>query len=388
MLGLGTAAQAVASCLLFGLPFLLPYLRQTEGLTLAQGGALVAAPSLGMVATLIAWGAFADRYGERLAIAIGLGLTGAIGLVGAAVSGLGERAVLFALMGAAGASVNSASGRLVMGWFGAHQRGLAMGIRQMGQPLGVALAGAMLPALAARGGLTLALAVPAGICLVVTVAVVLFAADPPHPALEQPRPRSPYRRLILWRLHAASSMLVVPQFATAAFSAEYLVSQRGWDATTAGLLLAVVAIGGAAGRIGAGHWSDLVGSRLAPMRLIAAAACLSMLWVALTASAEIALVVLALAVASIISVSDNGLGFTATAELAGRAWSGRALGVQNTMQNIAAFATAPLVGLLAGSFGFGWAFAAVAVFPALGAWLTPVEGERRAHTTRPAAPGR
>jgi hypothetical protein len=41
-------------------------------------------------------------------------------------------------------------------------------------------------------------------------------------------------------------------------------------------------------------------------------------------------VVLALAVPPS-SVSDNGLGFTATAELAGRAWSGRGLGVQNTM---------------------------------------------------------
>ena len=89
---------------------------------------------------------------------------------------------------------------------------------------------------------------------------------------------------------------------------------------------------------------------------------------------------LALAVASIVSVSDNGLGFTATAELAGRAWSGRALGVQNTMQNVAGFATAPIVGALAGWFGFPWAFAAVAVFPVVGAWLTPVAGERRARS--------
>jgi sugar phosphate permease len=386
MLALATTAQTVASCLLFGLPFLLPYLRRTEGLTLAQGGALVAAPALGLVVTLIAWGAFADRYGERLAITIGLGLTGVIGLAAAWVSSLGSRAVLFGLMGAAGASVNSASGRLVMGWFGARQRGLAMGIRQTGQPLGLAMAGALLPPLADRGGLRLALAVPAAICLVVTVAVVLFAADPPDPSLsaergagEQPRQRSPYRRLILWRVHAASSMLVVPQFALAAFSAEYLVAQRGWDATTAGQLLAVVAVGGAGGRMAAGHWSDVIGSRLAPMRLIALAACASMLWVAVTASTGVSLVVLALAVASIVSVSDNGLGFTATAELAGRAWSGRALGVQNTMQNLSAFATASVVGVLAGWFGFAWAFAAVAVFPALGAWLTPVTGERRAH---------
>jgi sugar phosphate permease len=392
MLTLGTTAQTVAACLLFGLPFLLPYLRQTEGLTLAQGGALVAAPSLGLVATLIAWGAFADRYGERIAIVIGLGLTGLIGLASAAVSSLGVRAVLFALMGAAGASVNSASGRLVMGWFGVHQRGLAMGIRQTGQPLGLAMAGALLPPLAAWGGLRLALAVPATICLVVTAAVVLFAADPPQPSPPQqsprqpgaagrPRPRSPYRRLILWRVHMASSLLVVPQFAVAAFSAEYLVSERGWHATTAGQLLAVVAVGGAIGRMAAGRWSDVVGSRLAPMRLIAMAACACMLWVALTASTGISLVVLALAVASIVSVSDNGLGFTATAELAGRAWSGRALGVQNTMQNVAAFATASFVGLLAGSFGYAWAFAAVAVFPAVGAWVTPVAGERAAHSS-------
>jgi sugar phosphate permease len=381
MLALGTSAQAVASSLMFGLPFLLPYLRRTEGLTLVQGGALVAAPSLGLVATLIAWGAFADRYGERLAIALGLGLTGVVGLASAAVSGLSVRAVLFALVGAAGASVNAASGRLVMGWFGAHQRGLAMGIRQTGQPLGVAIAGALLPPLALLGGLRLALAVPATMCLVITALVVLLAADPPHQRFAEDKgARSPYRAPILWRLHAASSLLVVPQFATLAFSAEYLVSERGWDATTAGQLLAVVAVGGAAGRMASGRWSDVAGSRLAPMRVIALTSAVCMLVVALTASTEAALVVVALAVASIVSVSDNGLGFTATAELAGRAWSGRALGVQNTMQNVAAFATAPLVGALAGAFGFPWAFAAVAVFPVLGAWLTPVEGERRARS--------
>jgi len=269
---------------------------------------------------------------------------------------------------------------LVMGWFGVRQRGLAMGIRQTGVPLGLALAGALLPPLAAAGGLRLALAVPSVLCLVVTAAVALLAADPPHvQATGQARSGSPYRRLILWRVHLASALLVVPQFALAAFSAEYLVSQRGWDPTTAGKLLAVVAVGGAAGRLGAGRWSDVVASRLAPMRLIALAACLSMLLVALAASSGVALVVVAMAVASIISVADNGLGFTATAELAGRAWSGRALGVQNTMQNVAAFATAPLVGALAGLFGYPWAFAAVAVFAALGAWLTPVQGERRAH---------
>ncbi len=45
----------------------------------------------------------------------------------------------------------AASGRLILGWFAASQRGLAMGIRQSAQPLGVAVAAVSLPSLAARG---------------------------------------------------------------------------------------------------------------------------------------------------------------------------------------------------------------------------------------------
>ena len=76
---------------------------------------------------------------------------------------------MFALIGAAGASVNAASGRLVMGWFGAHQRGVAMGVRQMGQPLGVAAAALVMPPLAERHGVGAALAARRLACLVVAL---------------------------------------------------------------------------------------------------------------------------------------------------------------------------------------------------------------------------
>jgi sugar phosphate permease len=42
--------------------------------------------------------------------------------------------------------VFAASGRLVLGWFGPGERGLAMGLRQTAQPLGTMLAAAILPA--------------------------------------------------------------------------------------------------------------------------------------------------------------------------------------------------------------------------------------------------
>jgi len=393
MLGLGTAAQTVASTLMFGVPFLLPTLRRTDGLSLAEAGALAAAPSVGLVLTLILWGVLADRYGERAVLATGLTLTGMIALVSTTASQPTARGLAFVLVGAAGASVNAASGRLVMGWFGVRQRGVAMGVRQMGQPLGVAAAALVMPPLAQTHGIGAALAVPALACLVVALLIALLARDPapqpgtpartatPAESATTGPPRvadtSPYRHPTLWRVHAASSMLVVPQFATATFSAEYLVSGRHWDGSDAGRLLAAVAVVGALGRLGAGRWSDLAGSRLRPMRQVALLSALTMGLVGVAVQQGSWLVLAALAVASVVSVSDNGLGFTATAELAGRAWSGRALGVQNTAQNLAAFATAPLIGALAGARGFAVAFGACAMFPLLGAWATPVHAEHR-----------
>jgi MFS family permease len=165
----------------------------------------------------------------------------------------------------------------------------------------------------------------------------------------------------------------------ATFAVTYLVSARGWNPVAAGQLVAVVQVFGAAGRILAGVWSDRAGSRMRPMRLIALGACATMvLWGVGDALDLPWLAIAALLWAMVVSVTDNGLGFTATAELAGPFWAGRALGVQNTGQNIAAMAAAPLFSALITAFGYPLALGVAALFPAAGAVLTPVEGESAA----------
>ena len=52
------------------------------------------------------------------------------------------------------------------------------------------------------------------------------------------------------------------------------------------------------------------------------------------------------------TVADNGLAFTAVAERAGPFWSGRALGMQNTAQFLAAAAVPPLAGLTVTGLGY------------------------------------
>ncbi|BCJ26245.1 MFS transporter [Actinocatenispora sera] len=389
VLAIGVYAQAASCAFLYGLPSLVPALRADEHLSLAGAGLVVAGPTVGLLATLIAWGAAADRYGERLVMAVGLTLAAVLVAVAAlAVPGLTGFVVVLGLAGAAAASVNAASGRIVMGWFARDERGVAMGIRQTAQPLGVGIAALTLPDLAAHAGFRTALLLPAALCLAAALLVLLLAADPPRPAGgAAARTGNPYRSATLWRLHGASALLVLPQFAIAALAMEYLVGQRHWAALTAGAFLAVAQVCGALGRIATGYWSDRVGSRLRPMRQLAVASAAVMLAFALGDAVAPWLAVLAIALGSVITVADNGLAFTATAELAGLSWSGRALGIQNTGQNVVSSLTPPLLGLVVGASTYSIGFLCAAAFPVFAIALTPVAAEYRARRASPAPVG-
>jgi sugar phosphate permease len=167
-------------------------------------------------------------------------------------------------------------------------------------------------------------------------------------------------------------MLVVPQFAVATFTLVYLVGQRGWDPAVAGRWIFAFQVAGAIGRIVAGVWSDRVASRLGPMRQLAIMSAALMGVIALGALVDAAWVIAGFALAAVITVADNGLAYTAVAEIAGEAWSGRALGVQNTVQNLAAVATAPMLAAVIGDSRYALAFLVTAVFPVIAIPLVPV----------------
>jgi sugar phosphate permease len=373
MLSLGMAAQAAGCVFMYGLPFLVPALRAETGLSLGQVGLLVGAPSAGTMLALIAWGAAADRYGERLVMGLGLGTAGVLLIAAAQARQPVLLAVLLVLAGAAGASVNAASGRVVLGWFPARQRGLAMGWRQTAQPLGVAAAGALLPGVASHAGVRGAILALAGICLLTTLLVSLFVVDPPRPSGPiGTGAANPYRQPTLWRIHGASALLVVPQFAVSAFVLDFLVTERHFGVAPAGRVVALAGLAGAGARLLAGRWSDLVASRLRPMRWLALINAATVGVLALAAAAHSAAGTVLVLVAAVVTVSGNGLAFTSVAELAGQAWAGRALGAQNTVQNLVAAATPAVFGTLITVAGFATAFATAATTALLATRAIPV----------------
>jgi len=381
MLAIGLFATLCANVFINGVAFLIPTLQGDFGIDLAGAGLISAMPSFGMVLTLVGWGYVVDRVGERLVLALGSALTALAGLAAAlahlTVHSLVAVGAFLFLGGMAAASSNSASGRLVVGWFPPDQRGLAMGIRQTAQPLGVALGALVIPRLASSHGVGIALLFPASECALAAVVCATAVIDPPRmPRDEAPAQdlANPYRGShTLWRIHAMSVLLVVPQVVVWTFALVWLTTERGWSSISAGALVGGAQVLGALGRIGAGRWSDRVGSRLRPIRFIAGAAGASMALLALTDALGSDWSVMVMIVASVVTVSDNGLAFTAIAEIAGPFWSGRALGTQNTSQLLTAGATAPAFGALISAAGYPVAFAVCALLPVLAIPLVPNE---------------
>lgn len=376
MLIIATAATLFANVFIYAAALLIPSLHEQRGLELAQAGLLAAMPSFGMVVTLVAWGYVVDRLGERLVLVVGSALTAAAAFAAAAADSLTAVAVCLFLGGMAAASSNTASARVVVGWFEPHQRGLVMGIRQTAQPLGVALGALVIPQLAQSRGVSVALLFPASLCAVAAVACAVGVLDPPRPPRGQANPQmlaSPYRgSSTLWRIHLVSVLLVIPQALLWTFTLVWLMTDRGWSAASAGAMVTVAQILGAGGRVAAGRWSDIVGSRLHPVRVIAIAAAIAMGLLAVTDLMNSPVAIAIMLAASVITVSDNSLAFTAITEIAGPFWSGRALGVQNTTQLFANGLVGPAFGALIAIAGFPAAFAVCAAFPLLAAPLVPV----------------
>ncbi len=388
MLLIALSATLCANVFINGVAFLIPTLNSERGLDLAQAGLVSAMPSLGMVVTLIAWGYVVDRVGERIVLALGSALTAAAAFAAASAQSLVAVSAFLFLGGMAAASSNSASGRLVVGWFAAEQRGLVMGVRQTAQPLGVGVGALVIPRVAEYHGVSAALLFPAIVCLASALICAVAVIDPPRPARAEAAEAelaNPYRnsRLLL-RIHLVSVLLVVPQALVWTFTLVWMISEHRWSPGAAGLLVMFAQIVGAGGRIVAGRWSDALlkssgdalGARLRPIRIIAWAAATSMALLALTdwldSSVSIALII----AASVVTVSDNGLAFTAIAEIAGPFWSGRALGTQNTSQLFTAGIVPPLFGGLIGIAGYPAAFAVCALFPLVAIPAVPTDVPR------------
>ena len=153
-----------------------------------------------------------------------------MGLLVAAAAAVDDFYAFVGLMGlasAAGSSVNSASGRAVMHWFGAEERGFALGLRP-----GIATArwradGVTLPAIVGASSLDGALLFLAVLCLVAALVSALVVRDrPTTDGAEEPESWT-LRDRRLWLLSTGSSLFLVAQIALTGFLVLFLHDAAG-----------------------------------------------------------------------------------------------------------------------------------------------------------------
>lgn len=367
ILALGTGAQAAYSAVFLGVPVLAPALRAEYGLTLPEVGLVIAAANAGSILTLLPWGFLADRLGERAVLAVGLLGASVALLVGAFASSLTVLVVALTVAGAAGASVNAASGRAVMGWFDARQRGFALGIRQTAVPIGGVVVALALPPIVQAWGVRGGLAALAIGCFATATAGLTGLREAPSGEESAGDVGDPLRDARMWRLSAGSALLIAAQASILGFVILFLHGERGLSTTAAGGVFAVMQVLGAALRIGAGRWSDAVRARITPLRRLAFALAAALVATAVLTRAPLSLLLPALVAAGALSLSWNALSFTAAVELVGHARSGAAIGFQQTALALSYAAAAPVFAAVvdAGSWRLG--FALTALLPLAGA---------------------
>ena len=332
--------------MIIALPVLAPDLRDAHSLSLLQVGVVLDSLWIGTLLTLLPWGVLADRFGERLVLAAGLTACGGA-LVGAGYAGgFLSLILLIGLAGAAGASVNAASGRAVMQWFPAAERGFALGVRQTAIPLGGLISALVLPTLSLRSAFVFL----ACLCVVGAlfgVAAIREAAGFAEDDVLEPRGLgATLRDHRLWLLCVGSSFYLVAQLAITGFLVLFLHDERGLsDAEAAGVLagVQVIAVEGASA-----------------VTLAVATALLS---------APLAVLIAAFVLAGGWSMAWNGLSFTAAAEIAGRSRSGAALGMQQSALAAAGAIVPPAFAAVVAASSWRVGFALAALFPLAGVQL-------------------
>lgn len=390
VLALALMVQTTVSVVTHAYSTLGPFLQADLGLTRAEIGLLQSYIFGGIALASTAAGWAADVLGDRVVLALGGAAVGALAVTVGLLPGM-TGAMLMAvliLIGVAGATSTPAGSHAVYNAFTPERRGLAMGLRQTGIPLGGMVAAALLPPVALVAGWRGASVVAGALALAGAAAALWIrpAAWAPRDA----RPRPPGRRpsaagKLLTRdvaLAAFSGVtLPVAQYCMVAYLLLYLKERFGLPVTTGAPILALGQLAGGAGRVvwsGASDWL-FAGRRRPMLLLVLGMAGLSAL-VLSALPADVPTWVLAAVVIwfGSCAVGWQGLHVTLMTELANPGWEARTVGFALVFTSTGIVVGPPLFGLLVdhtGNYRLAWALLPAVL--AVGIFLLGLVRERR-----------
>jgi MFS family permease len=268
-LTLATLSQTGVSFVQQGIAVLGVFLAAAYQVPVTQIGTFVAAISLGWMVSAIFMGMLVDRVGPRSLL-----FCGAVVMAGVA-AGLGwiHTLPIFYIMlfvlGCSLAAAPAAGTKAVLSAWSAYRRGLPMGIRQTGVPLGAMLAALLLPLMAGIVGVHVLFW---GFAVILLAAGWAFGSVAPQARLPRGTPaaqpsvhRAAIKRIVLPGI--CGFLLGWGQYDLLTYSIPWLHDNAGLSIAAAGVALALAQVGGALGRIAFGIVSDRLSGK--PERVLA-----------------------------------------------------------------------------------------------------------------------
>jgi len=380
----GVVGNAAFSITFSGIPTTAVLMRSGYRLDNATLGLVLGLMALGIAVSELPWGLLTDRWGDRPVLLAGLGGTGlALAALaiwaapdGQHIPGLPLLGAGLLLVGLLGGSVNGASGRAILSWFDASERGFAMSIRQTAIPLGGGVGALVLPAVAQRFGFAAMYGVLAAVCAVAAALCWAWVHEPPSTSSGEPASapaavahRNPLRDSKVWRIAAGIGILCAPQSAVLSFGTVFLHDFVHTGLLTTTVTMVSVQVGAMGMRVWSGRWTDRRRNRPGFMRACTAlcivlfAAMAAFSWWGAAADAghggalRIALVIL-LGATGICVSAWHGVAYTELATLVGPSRAGTALGMANTSVFIFMFLAPVLVPRLLALQGWPWVWLA------------------------------
>jgi MFS family permease len=375
VLRLAVVAQIGFSVIDQGIPTLTGFIKLDLGISAAEAGLLVSSYVAGKILGSYVAGLLADRIGERLILIAGGIVTGL--LLGAAMaSPLPVMVTMLVVAGMTSAASIPAGGRLVLLVFPPQRRGLALGLRQTGIPIGGLASALVLPWIAHAAGWRWAIAI--GGMLTATFVLPLVrsrAGGRIDRGVQEPKGRNPALDRNVQLLTVWGCLLVTGQFALLSFLALDLHHSTGLTLARGSLLVAVAQTAGIIGRVLWGTLSDRVlayGRKPLLLLLTGVGAAAALLLLAVPRTAPVSIFVGVAFLAGLALIGYQGLWITMVSEAAGPVRVGAALGFASTVVTASVALTPPVLGVVAdytGSYRSIWALVlglqAAAFVPAL-----------------------
>ncbi|MFP7486786.1 MFS transporter [Priestia filamentosa] len=272
---IATVAQTAATFVTYGMGPLATFYQQEYALSQFQTGLIVSAVNIGPIFSMLFFGDLMDKFGEKWIVGGGTIILGLNIFFAAFIHHYAFLIVVLTFVGVWYGTAQPGGSSVIIKWFPKKQRGLAMGIRQTGIPIGGALASAFLPIVFYQFHLASALFLQSFVAIIGGIIFLLFYKDMKIERKDKREERFMEKlhqiknNKSLYPVFFIGVTMISFQIILVAHLMSYLHQASHIRLGTAGLLLSVCLIGGMIGRIVLAFISDTVfnGNRSKPLQL-------------------------------------------------------------------------------------------------------------------------